>query len=399
MYKRRLRSYGRDKRRRVIFLSIITLFLNVYFVYPKTYDFKIEENKINIFDVLEKYGIKYDYDPILKKLSIGEKNNRIEFIDGFNHYKVSSDIIKISEKAESKSDGFYIPIGVLKDISKTIFEKSNITETGKTLKISIEKNKSDLSFTPVVGKHKGNTIETIIIDAGHGGKDPGAIGANDFQEKDAVLSIALELETEIKKSIPNVNVVLTRRTDEFHTLQKRSEIANKSANLDATNAKNTVFISIHANASFSKKVRGFEAYFLSAQESSEYARAVSILENSVVVNFEGKDASKYTNTSQTTYNYMLIEQFQKESRFLAETISKEMHKVEGVVKRDRPVQNALFYVLKGSVMPAVLLEIGFITNPKDAELMKNKKSQIAKAITLGIKKYIVEFENTKGFTK
>lgn len=257
------------------------------------------------------------------------------------------------------------------------------------------------SFIPVIDKYKKETIETIIIDAGHGGKDPGAIGDKELKEKDVTLAIALLLEEEIKKAVPNVKVILTRREDVFHTLQKRSEIANKEADLNEETSKNALFISVHANASFNKNVRGFEAYFLSAHESSEYARAVSMLENSVVVKFEDKDTSKYTNTSQTTFNYMLIEEYQKESRLLAEMITKEVHKVKGVVKRDKPVQNALFYVLKGSVMPAVLLEVGFITNEDDANLIKNKESQtqIARSVALGIKEYIKKFETTKRFTK
>ena len=98
---------------------------------------------------------------------------------------------------------------------------------------------------------------------------------------------------------------------------------------------------------------------------------------------------------------MLIEQYQKESRLLAESITKEVHKVSGVARRTKPVQNALFYVLKGAIMPSTLIELGFITNPEDAKLMSTKETRLkmVKATADGIKKYIEVFEETKGFTK
>ena len=256
-------------------------------------------------------------------------------------------------------------------------------------------------FNPVVSKFNEKTITTIIIDAGHGGKDPGSIGINKLREKDIVLSFSLELKEELKKVIPNADIILTRDKDTYPTLQDRYKIANSSAKINENKSKNALFISVHANASLSPKAKGFEAYFITAQESSEYARAVSILENSALVKFDKVDASKYEeNISQLTHNYMLIEQHQKESRLLAQSIVDEVYKVSGVSKRNKPVQNALFYVLKGSLMPSTLIEIGFITNEEDAKFMNTKETRIkmVKATANGIKKFIKEFEDTNGFT-
>ena len=96
-----------------------------------------------------------------------------------------------------------------------------------------------------------------------------------------------------------------------------------------------------------------------------------------------------------------LEQYQKESKLLAESITSEVLKVSGVARRTRPVQNALFYVLKGAVMPSTLIELGFITNPADAKFMNTKGTRLkmVKATAEGIKKYIELFEKTKGFTK
>lgn len=258
------------------------------------------------------------------------------------------------------------------------------------------------NFNPVVSKFNEKTITTIIIDAGHGGKDPGSIGINKLKEKDIVLSFSLELKEELKKVLPNVDIFLTRDKDIYPTLQERYKIANSSAKINLEKSKNALFISVHANASLSPNAKGFEAYFITAQESSEYARAVSILENRALVKFDKVDASKYEeNASQLTHNYMLVEQHQKESRMLAQSIVDEVYKVSGVSKRNKPVQNALFYVLKGSLMPSTLIEIGFITNEEDAKFMNTKETRIkmVKATATGIKKFIEEFEESKGFTK
>ncbi len=276
------------------------------------------------------------------------------------------------------------------------------SETVKLNNLKIKPEDLKKTFNPVANKFNQKTITAIIIDAGHGGKDPGSIGINKIKEKDIVLSFSLELKEELKKILPNVDIVLTRDKDTYPTLQERYKIANTAAKIETDKPENALFISVHANASLSPSAKGFEAYFITAQESSEYARAVSMLENSALVKFDKIDASKYEeNSSQLTHNYMLVEQYQKESRLLAQSIVDEVYKVSGISKRNKPVQNALFYVLKGSIMPSTLIEIGFITNEEDAKFMNTKETRIkmVKATALGIKKFIKEFEDTKGFTK
>ena len=280
------------------------------------------------------------------------------------------------------------------------FFKIVLSENIKLDNLNIKPEDLKKNFNPVVSKFNEKTITTIIIDAGHGGKDPGSIGINKLKEKDIVLSFSLELKEELKKVLPNVDIFLTRDKDIYPTLQERYKIANSSAKINLEKSKNALFISVHANASLSPNAKGFEAYFITAQESSEYARAVSILENSALVKFDKVDASKYEeNASQLTHNYMLVEQHQKESRMLAQSIVDEVYKVSGVSKRNKPVQNALFYVLKGSLMPSTLIEIGFITNEEDAKFMNTKETRIkmVKATATGIKKFIKEFEESKGF--
>lgn len=274
------------------------------------------------------------------------------------------------------------------------------SETVKLNNLKIKPEDLKRTFNPVANKFNQKTITAIIIDAGHGGKDPGSIGINKIKEKDIVLSFSLELKEELKKILPNVDIVLTRDKDTYPTLQERYKIANTAAKIETDKPENALFISVHANASLSPSAKGFEAYFITAQESSEYARAVSMLENSALVKFDKIDASKYEeNSSQLTHNYMIVEQYQKESRLLAQSIVNEVYKVSGISKRNKPVQNALFYVLKGSIMPSTLIEIGFITNEEDAKFMNTKETRIkmVKATALGIKKFIKEFEASASF--
>lgn len=274
------------------------------------------------------------------------------------------------------------------------------SETVKLNNLKIKPEDLKKTFNPVANKFNQKTITAIIIDAGHGGKDPGSIGINKIKEKDIVLSFSLELKEELKKILPNVDIVLTRDKDTYPTLQERYKIANTAAKIETDKPENALFISVHANASLSPSAKGFEAYFITAQESSEYARAVSMLENSALVKFDKIDASKYEeNISQLTHNYMLVEQYQKESRLLAQSIVDEVYKVSGISKRNKPVQNALFYVLKGSIMPSTLIEIGFITNEEDSKFMNTKETRIkmVKATALGIKKFIKKFEASASF--
>ena len=281
-----------------------------------------------------------------------------------------------------------------------IFFKIALSENIKLDNLNIKPEDLKKNFNPVANKFNEKTITTIIIDAGHGGKDPGSIGINKLKEKDIVLSFSLELKEELKKILPNVDIFLTRDKDTYPTLQERYKIANTAAKIETDKPENALFISVHANASLSPSAKGFEAYFITAQESSEYARAVSMLENSALVKFDKIDASKYEeNSSQLTHNYMLVEQYQKESRLLAKSIVDEVYKVSGISKRNKPVQNALFYVLKGSIMPSTLIEIGFITNEEDAKFMNTKETRIkmVKATALGIKKFIKEFEVSASF--
>ncbi len=219
----------------------------------------------------------------------------------------------------------------------------------------------------------------MVLDPGHGGKDPGAVSRDgSLTEKEVTLRIAKRLKKLVEKSVPNVTVKLTRDDDTFLSLKERTEIAN-SANAD-------LFISIHCNGSAYASASGVETFFLS-QANSRGAMRAAAREN-------GISLSKMNHLEATLIDLMMTSK-RTESGKLAEIIQESLM-VDGsqntVKPRDRGVKQAPFYVLMGATMPAILVECAFISNMSEKNNLKNENhiDYIAKKISLGAKKYLLE---------
>ena len=226
-------------------------------------------------------------------------------------------------------------------------------------------------------------IDTIVIDAGHGGRDPGAIGKSKrTREKDIALHIAKLLRDEVKKR-SNIKVVMTRDSDVLIPLGQRTKIANK--------AGGKLFISIHCNSSTNRRANGAYTYFLRPART-ERAMQVALKENSVIKYEEHRQ--NYPDL--TEENFILLAmaqaQFVKESEELATMILGSMSKKAGL--RNRGVDQAGFYVLIGASMPAVLVETAFISNPREEEQLRSKSFQ--KKVASGICDAILEFKKRYG---
>lgn len=219
-------------------------------------------------------------------------------------------------------------------------------------------------------------LKTIVIDPGHGGKDPGAIGCRGTKEKDLVLSIAKYLASYLRKEL-KVKVLLTRETDIFVPLSERVDFANK--------AKADLFISIHANAHLSPKKHGFEIYFLSEKASDAEAQAVANRENAAL----NLEAPKQQQTMLNRILWsMALNEYMNESSQLCALIA---GRVEKQIKEltNRGVKQANFHVLRGTKMPAILVEAAFISNPIEEKFLKKSsfQKQMASTILAGIKEY------------
>lgn len=229
-------------------------------------------------------------------------------------------------------------------------------------------------------------IDTVVIDAGHGGKDPGAVGVGNLKEKDVVLSVALKLGRLINKNMPGVRVVYTRKDDTFVELRRRTQIANEN------NAK--VFISIHANANRNRNAKGFETYILGPHKDKE-ASNVAARENSVI-QFETAGAQKHYQGINAILATMAQSAFMKQSEQLASGVQEEMAKrLRSLNMKNRGVKQAGFWVMIGAAMPSILVEVGFVTNKYEARIIKTNSHQqkIAEGIFSGLRQFKRDYEN------
>ena len=225
-----------------------------------------------------------------------------------------------------------------------------------------------------IARQLGLGISRIVIDAGHGGHDPGA-QANGLTEADLVLDIALRLERLLQQQ-PGVDVVLTRRSDEFIPLEERTAIANREGPAD-------LFLSIHANASRTSSVRGIETYFLNFATTQD-AEAVAARENATSLKTMG--------TLPALLNAIALNNKMDESRELAALVQASMVRrltAQNKNVRDLGVKQAPFVVLIGAEMPSVLSEISFLSNKNEASLLKQSsyRQHIAQALCDAVVKY------------
>ena len=220
-------------------------------------------------------------------------------------------------------------------------------------------------------------LDTVVLDAGHGGKDPGSRGKYGTKEKDVVLDITKRIGRLLEKNT-RIKVIYTRDEDVFVPLIKRTKIAN--------DADGKMFVSIHANSNNNRKVQGYETYLYSLAKSDD-AIEVASRENSVI-QFEEK-AGQYKDLSgeKLILATMAQSMFLKESEDLAAIIQMELDKK--LTTPNRGVKQAGFYVLYGASMPNVLVEIGFISNPAEEKKLKQSKyrQMIANAVYEGIKHF------------
>jgi len=219
-------------------------------------------------------------------------------------------------------------------------------------------------------KQLGLKVRTIVIDPGHGGKDPGAVSRNGLQEKGVVLDVAKRLES-LLKSKESYQVYMTRETDIFIPLKERTNFANQK--------RADVFISIHINSCEKPGIRGIETYYLSLA-SDEEARMTAAMENAS----SGRTVSDLNNI----VRYILRGAKVKESRELARTIQSQLSQTTGT--NDRGIKRAPFIVLIGAQAPSILVELGFISNIQDESLLRSAeyRDKLAQALMKAVESYV-----------
>ncbi|HHU36299.1 MAG TPA: N-acetylmuramoyl-L-alanine amidase [Treponema sp.] len=231
-------------------------------------------------------------------------------------------------------------------------------------------------------------VGAILIDPGHGGKDPGAIGTAKIngknvpiQEKDVVLVVARDLYARLHKAWPDKKILLTRSDDRYISLEDRVDIAN-SVKLDEHEA--ILYVSIHANAAFNKKSTGFEVWYL----SPDYRRTV--------IDKSGSESAEIL----PILNSMMEEEFTTESILIAKSIMDGLDAQIGTQSPNRGLKEESWFVVRNARMPSVLIELGFVSNEKEAALLADTDylKKCSMGIYNGLFSFISHFEQSRGFT-
>jgi N-acetylmuramoyl-L-alanine amidase len=237
-------------------------------------------------------------------------------------------------------------------------------------------------FQPVSSMREGPyRLRKVVIDPGHGGRDPGAVGRRS-KEKDIVLAISLKLGAYINEYLPDVEVIYTRTTDEFIELHRRAEIANKN-NAD-------LFISVHANANPNRSVRGTDTFVLGQSRTKENLE-VAMKENAAILledNYDEQYQGFDPNSSESYIIFSLMQNtFMSQSLSFADHVQRQFR--ERVGRIDRGVRQAGFMVLFQTTMPSALIEVGFISNEDEERFLMSDQGQnyIASAIFRAFRDY------------
>ena len=316
---------------------------------------------------------------------INDKTEKIIFYVGDRKIKITNQIafimiddnlFQLSSKVVKQNNSYYVPIEsffkIINNLSKSLsitlntnqINISNLVELPqKSVKVDLKSEKKKWEF------------KTIVIDAGHGGKDPGAVGYRGTKEKDIALDVAKRLEKKLSKNM-KVKIVMTRDEDIFLRLSERTKIANEN--------NGSLFISIHTNAAEDRRASGFET-FLIGQNKNEAAVRVAARENAVL-ELEGSTSKQLTDEDLIKAT-IAQSAFASKSEQFASLVQKEIKK--RVQSKDRGVKQAGFYVLMGASMPNVLVELGFISNPTEEKKLRSPqyRDQLATAIYRAVEQY------------
>ncbi|MDQ6717654.1 MAG: N-acetylmuramoyl-L-alanine amidase [Gemmatimonadota bacterium] len=337
-------------------------------------------------------------------------NARFEMIDGVPFAKVDSTVVPLAIAPERRGDVLFVPLQLVTEVIPQYgggyFYDQELGELRSFLTIVKHPTAADRPVSrPTSAPASGGsppisygrpTRRLVVVDAGHGGPDrgmSGPIGQDTwFIEKEVTLAVARKLADALRAQ--GMDVLMTRTTDTLIGLYDRGPIANRN--------HGDLFISIHVNApgrggAVGARERGFETYFL-AEAKTEEARRVELMENQAVRFETGANAQKGDPLSFIITD-MAQNEHLRESSDLAQTIQDGLKQIHPGPSRG--VQQANFAVLRGSFMPAVLVEIGFGTNVSEAQYLHDSDNQasIARNIASSILSYLAHYESRVGGTK
>nr|MCR4822833.1 N-acetylmuramoyl-L-alanine amidase [Treponema sp.] len=280
-------------------------------------------------------------------------------------------------------DGF-----VLQDYKKLALTDAPVIKEGVLYVTKSFMDNADKLFKSVSPDNNGFKIGAILIDPGHGGKDPGALMTHKFngknvtvREKDVNLSVGKMLYSRLKTAYPDKKILMTRDKDIFLTLAERTEIANS---VKLSDKEAVLYVSVHVNSSLDKKASGYEVWYLSPGYRRTVLEKTGDLDKNLF----------------NVMNSMMEEEYTTESILIAKFIMDGIAAQVGNLSSPRGIKAEEWFVVKNSNMPAVLIEVGFLSNQKEAALLADSSylQKMSLGIYNGLSAFVTHFERSRGFT-
>jgi len=317
---------------------------------------------LSLAAIAKAYGFRYKFDSFEQRATLDNDQDHIKLIRISDQILFNNREIKMEGLIEIKNGALYVPYSFL-----SILPKSEISSKVVRSPVIIQP-----VTKPVVAQPNKYLIRTIVIDPGHGGKDPGA-SYGKTKEKTIVFDVAQRLKTILDDA--GIRVIMTRDKDEFISLWSRANIANK--------AKADLFVSVHANAARVRQAKGFEIYYLSEDMDDNQRASISAVntkENATLWDM------KHTENREQSIGL---------AKLLCDRMGCQLN------TRNRGDKSARFYVLKRTDMPSVLIEVGFISNWHEKTNLSSSsyRQKVAETIAEGLIEYKSEYERTDGFSR
>lgn len=318
-------------------------------------------------------------DSLNEIIEVRNNNKKISFLNNTHYLSYNDKVYRLMKKVRYKDKELYIPKDALLHILNHLYDE-NFSLTFKPNEIYFKIYKKE-NISP-----EEISLQNIIIDPGHGGREYGATSIYQEYEKSYNLEIAILLQKYLKIKYPKLSIFIIRNKDEIFSLEERSRISNKQLNL----TKNSIFISIHCNSvkGEDRSPKGFEIYYLEQNNSVIEDREKLTLQENIINTNRPYIIKKIFSDM---YNSMV----QRRSIHLANSIENKLKNEMKNRMNSRGVKRQTFHVLRKNLMPAVLIEIGFITNEDDVKIIANRDMQnkIVKGISEGIKMYAERKDN------
>jgi N-acetylmuramoyl-L-alanine amidase len=315
----------------------------------------------NILDLAAELGATLEWDVLSSTAILGKEDDRLSFTLGVPWLVVNYRTRYPMEAAERREGGVYLSAAAVERVKKTLEARAALRWR----------------------------IGVIMIDPGHGGIDPGTLDTHGakgeavtIREKDVVLAASLRLADLLRAELPDKRILLTRSQDKFVSLEARTEMAN-SVELGKNEAM--IYLSIHANGGFNKKARGFEVWVYPSDERRKVLDQGSLSQ-------ELKDIWPILNS-------MREDEFNTQSAALAASILSALEEEVGGQTENRGLKRESWAVVREALMPAALVELGFVSNPEEARLLADPEyqSRLAAGVGKGIVGFVHRFEAAMSF--